>query len=83
MVSLSPNPIPPLRSVLEQREHEAVLHVKESVQIAEDALMEKEQAIIREQQSNQEITRLKKALSTILKEAGERTRNEVQDSDCI
>ena len=31
------------------------MHVKESMQIAEDALMEKEQAIVREQQSNQEI----------------------------
>ena len=53
------------------------MHVKESMQIAEDALMEKEQAEVREQQSNQEINRLKKALATILQEAGERTRKEV------
>ena len=65
------------RSILEQREFEAVVHVKESMQIAEDALMEKEQAVVREQQSNQEINRLKKALDTILQEAGERTRKEV------
>ncbi len=68
---------PPSRSVLEQREYEAVLHVKESMQIAEDALMEKEQAVVREQQSIQEIGRLKKALATIVQEAGERTRKEV------
>ncbi len=66
-----------LRSMLEQREMEAVVHVKESMQIAEDALMEKERAVVREQQSAQEIVRLKKALEAILQEAGVRTRNEV------
>ncbi len=62
---------------MEKREFEAVLHVKESMQIAEDALMEKEQAVVREQQSVREIGRLKKALTTVLQEAGERTRKEV------
>lgn len=69
--------MPCCRSVLEQREYEAVCHVKESVQIAESALLEKEQAAIREQQLAKEVERQKLVMSTILKEAGERTRREV------
>ena len=63
--------------MLEQREYEAILHVKESMQIVENALMEKEQSQLREQQQSQEINRLKRAMTAILQEAGERTRKEV------
>lgn len=66
-------------STLEQREYEAVCHVKESMQIAESALLEKEQVSIREQQLRKEVERLKATVATILKEAGERTRNEVRE----
>jgi hypothetical protein len=62
---------------LEQREHEAVSHVKESMQIAESALLEKEQASIREQQLAKEVERLRATITSILKEAGERTKREV------
>lgn len=65
-------------SALEQREYEAVCHVKESVQIAESALLEKEQAAIREQQLAKEVERQKLVMATILKEAGERTRREAR-----
>lgn len=65
-------------STLEQREYEAVCHVKESMQIAESALLEKEQISIREQQLRKEVVRLKTTVAAILKEAGERTRNEVR-----
>ena len=64
-------------SALEQREYEAMTHVKESIQIAESALLEKDQAQVREQQLEQEIGRLKHTLETIVKEAGERTSKEV------
>lgn len=64
-------------SSLEQREFEAMTHVKESLEIAETALLEKDQAQIREQQLNHEIERLKQTLDTIVKEAGERTSKEV------
>lgn len=64
-------------SSLEQREHEAIVHVKESMDIVETALMEKDQAQIREQQLNHEIARLKRAVETIVREAGERTSREV------
>lgn len=53
------------------------MHVKESIQIVETALMEKEQAQIREQQLDHEIARLKRAMQTIVREAGERTSREV------
>ena len=65
------------RSSLEQREREAIVHVKESMDIVETALMEKDQAQIREQQLNHEIARLKRAMETIVREAGERTSREV------
>ena len=64
-------------SALEQREYEAVCHVKESVQIAESALLEKDQATIRERQLVNEVERLKSTMATIVKEAGERTKKEV------
>lgn len=64
-------------SSLEQREREAIVHVKESMDIVETALMEKDQAQIREQQLNHEIARLKRAMETIVCEAGERTSREV------
>ena len=53
------------------------MHVKESMDIVETALMEKDQAQIREQQLNHEIARLKRAMETIVCEAGERTSREV------
>lgn len=66
-------------SALEQREYEAVCHVKDSMQIAESALLEKEQATIKEQQLVNEVDRLKGTIATILNEAGERTKREVRN----
>lgn len=66
------------RNSLEQREYEAVLHVKESIQISEDALMEKEQALVHKQQMDQEISRLKETIAVLLREASEKTRNDVR-----
>lgn len=54
-----------------------MLHVKESIQVAETALMEKDQAQIRGQQLDNEIVRLKRVVETIIQEAGERTSKEV------
>ena len=68
-----------LRAALEQREYEAVVHVKESMQIAESALLEKDQANIKEQQLAKEVERLKYTIATIVKEAGEKTKKEVCD----
>lgn len=62
---------------MEQREQEAVSHVRESMQIAEGALLEKEQATVREQQLEKQVERLRASVSTVVKEAGERTEKEV------
>ena len=62
---------------LEQREFEAICHVKESNQMVENAILEKEQAQIQGQQHANEVARLKQAMATLLEEAGERTRREV------
>lgn len=49
------------------------------MQIAESALLEKEQATIKEQQLAREVDRLKSTMATIVKEAGERTKREASD----
>ncbi len=62
---------------MEQREHEAVTHVRESMQIAEGALLEREQASVREHQLEKQVERLRSSVSAVVKEAGERTKREV------
>lgn len=64
-------------SELQQRELEAISHVRDSVQMVENAILERDQALVREQQKVQEVNRLQEAINKILKEAGKRTREEV------
>ena len=52
-------------------------HVKESIQIVETALMEKDQAVVRVQQLDSEVARLKEVMDILIREAGERTSKEV------
>lgn len=61
----------------EQREFEAISHVKDSVQMVENAILERDQALVREQQKTQEVSRLQEVINKILREAGKRTREEV------
>ena len=63
---------------MEKREHEAVSHVKDSMQIAEGALLEREEANIREQQLEKQVGRLRTSVTTVVREAGERTKREVR-----
>ncbi len=62
---------------MENREHEAVSHVKDSMQIAEGALLEREEANVREQQLEKQVGRLRTSVTTVVREAGERTKREV------
>ncbi|CAH1776933.1 unnamed protein product [Owenia fusiformis] len=62
---------------LEQREQEAVIQLRESIQMTENAILEKDQCIIHEQQQTEEVQRLQQALNNILNEAGIKTRKEV------
>ncbi|XP_071489666.1 sodium channel and clathrin linker 1-like [Diadema antillarum] len=61
----------------ETREYEATVQVRESIQMAENSLLEKDQALIREQQRAEEVKRLQEALGNLVNEAGRRTRQEV------
>ncbi|XP_019621621.1 PREDICTED: sodium channel and clathrin linker 1-like isoform X1 [Branchiostoma belcheri] len=64
-------------SDLEEREFEVTEKVRDSVQMVENALLERDQAIVREKQNAQEIQRLQAMLAKLLNEAGARTRKEV------
>ncbi|KAJ8028474.1 Sodium channel and clathrin linker 1 [Holothuria leucospilota] len=61
----------------DRREFEAVSQVRESIQMVENALLEKDEALIREKQKIQEIERLQQTLDNLVNEAGKRTRQEV------
>ncbi|XP_071787293.1 sodium channel and clathrin linker 1-like [Asterias amurensis] len=63
----------------ERREHEALAQVRDSIQMVENALLEKDEALVREQQKTQELGRLQVALSKLINEAGKRTRLEVDN----
>ena len=63
---------------MEQRESEIASHVKDSIQVAEAAIIEKDQVEIREKQLTAEVGRLRTTLDLLVQEAGERTRKEVR-----
>lgn len=62
---------------VEENEYQAILRVRDSVQLVENALLEREQAIVREQQKSQEVQRLQEAINTLLKEGEEKTNKAV------
>jgi len=64
---------------LEDREYQATLHVRDSVQLVENALLEKEQATIKEQQMSQEVERLQDSMSNFIKEAEKKKRIELEN----
>ena len=70
-------------SSMEQRESEIACHVKDSIQVAEAAIMEKDQVEIREKQLSAEVERLKTTLDLLVQEAGERTRKEVSSGPVL
>ena len=64
-------------AVVEENEYQAILRVRDSVQLVENALLEREQAVVREQQKSQEVLRLQEAMNTLLKEGEEKIHNAV------
>ena len=62
---------------MQKREFEITRHVKDSIEVAETAVMEKDQVVFREQQLATEVERLQSTLDLIVKEAGEMTKTEV------
>ncbi|KAG9480140.1 hypothetical protein GDO78_011909 [Eleutherodactylus coqui] len=67
-------------SELELEKYEAVSRVRDSLQILEEANLQKDQALLREKQKEEEIQTMKQAIAKIIQEAAARTRKEVENA---
>ncbi|CAI8004578.1 Sodium channel and clathrin linker 1 [Geodia barretti] len=63
---------------LEREVHQAVGHVKESMDMVESAILDKDQAVIVSEHKTLEAERLRAAMDALLQEAGQRTLREVE-----
>ncbi|KAM9770218.1 sodium channel and clathrin linker 1 [Menidia menidia] len=63
----------------EEEKYEALSKVRESVQMAEEAALQKEQALLREKQKVEELEKTKDAIKHLIQEAAVRTRKEVEN----
>ncbi|XP_029013672.1 sodium channel and clathrin linker 1 isoform X4 [Betta splendens] len=63
---------------LEEEKYEALAKVRESVQIAEEAALQKDQALLREKQRMEELEKTKEAIKQLIQDAAVRTRKEVE-----
>ncbi|XP_041838353.1 sodium channel and clathrin linker 1 isoform X3 [Melanotaenia boesemani] len=66
-------------STLEEEKYEALSKVRESVQVAEEAALQKDQALLREKQKIEELEKTKEAIKHLIQEAAVRTRKEVEN----
>ena len=66
-------------SSLESREEEAVRHVKESIDMVEVAMIERNQAQMRAEQASSEVERLTETLTELVEAAGVRTKQAVDE----
>ncbi|XP_036372780.1 sodium channel and clathrin linker 1 [Megalops cyprinoides] len=64
---------------LEEEKYEAMAKVRESIQAAEEASLQKEQALLREKQKSEELEKLKEAIKQLIQDAAVRTRKEVEN----
>ncbi|XP_062518741.1 sodium channel and clathrin linker 1-like isoform X2 [Corticium candelabrum] len=60
-----------------QQEQDVVTHVRDAMQLVENSLLERDQAIVREKQRAQEVTRLQDAMTHLMDQTGEKTQQEV------
>nr|XP_033795034.1 sodium channel and clathrin linker 1 [Geotrypetes seraphini]XP_033795044.1 sodium channel and clathrin linker 1 [Geotrypetes seraphini] len=65
-------------SDLEEERYEAVGRVRDSLQLVEEANLEKDQVFLRERQKESEIEQMREAMSQLIQEAAARTRKEVE-----
>ncbi|XP_029448414.1 sodium channel and clathrin linker 1 isoform X2 [Rhinatrema bivittatum] len=63
---------------LEEERYEAVVRVRDSMQLVEEANLQKDQALLRERQKEAEIEQMKEAMGQLIQEAAARTRKEVE-----
>ncbi|KAM3623278.1 uncharacterized protein V6R79_009492 [Siganus canaliculatus] len=66
-------------SSLEEEKYEALAKVRESVQVAEEAALQKDQALLREKQKAEELEKTKEAIKQLIQDAAVRTRKEVDN----
>uniref|UniRef100_A0A8D0CY12 Sodium channel and clathrin linker 1 n=1 Tax=Sander lucioperca TaxID=283035 RepID=A0A8D0CY12_SANLU len=66
-------------TTLEEEKYEALAKVRESVQVAEEAALQKDQAQLREKQKIEELEKTKEAIKQLIQDAAVRTRKEVDN----
>ncbi|XP_012692531.1 sodium channel and clathrin linker 1 [Clupea harengus] len=66
-------------STLEEEKYEAYDKVRDSIQLAEEASLQKEQAQLREKQKTEELEKMKEAMKQLVQDAAVRTRKEVEN----
>ncbi|XP_061535025.1 LOW QUALITY PROTEIN: sodium channel and clathrin linker 1-like [Phycodurus eques] len=66
-------------ATLEQEKYEALDKVRESVQMAEEAVLQKNEALLREKQIIEELEKTKKVIPQLIEDAALRTRKEVDN----
>ncbi|KAM8842666.1 sodium channel and clathrin linker 1 isoform 1-T1 [Synchiropus picturatus] len=64
---------------LEEEKYEALAKVRESVQVAEEAALQKDQTLLREKQKTEELEKTKEAIKHLIQNAVSRTRKEVDN----
>ncbi|KAM6971777.1 sodium channel and clathrin linker 1 [Aplochiton taeniatus] len=67
------------RGSLEEERYEALAKVGESIQLAEEAALHKEQALLREKQKADELEKMREGVRQLIQDAAVRTRKEVQN----
>ncbi|KAM4750464.1 sodium channel and clathrin linker 1 isoform 1-T2 [Anableps anableps] len=66
-------------TTLEEEKYEALSKVRENVQVAEEAVLQKEQSLLREKQKTEELEKTKHVIKHLIQEAAVRTRKEVEN----
>ncbi|XP_074551921.1 sodium channel and clathrin linker 1 isoform X2 [Halichoeres trimaculatus] len=66
-------------TTLEEEKYEAMTKVRENAQIAEEAALQKAQALLREKQKAEELEDTNKGIKLLIKEAAVRTKTEVDN----
>uniref|UniRef100_A0A4W3GDT3 Sodium channel and clathrin linker 1 n=1 Tax=Callorhinchus milii TaxID=7868 RepID=A0A4W3GDT3_CALMI len=63
---------------MEEEKYDSVVKVRDSIQLLEEANLQKDQALLREKQKDEEIEKMKEAVFQLIQEAAARTRKEVR-----
>ncbi|CAJ1052999.1 sodium channel and clathrin linker 1 isoform X3 [Xyrichtys novacula] len=66
-------------STLEEEKYEALAKVRESVQVAEEAALQKDQTLLREKKKTEELENTKRGIKLLIKNAAVRTKTEVDN----